>query len=442
MQRAHGAPTPNRKRRRSRAAGVLAALTVSACLTVPFTGAAAQALSATPAPLPLTDIPTVADDIPSAFGLRGTAADWWSTEVASRAELVRNSTVEFGDASVEVPSGRTTAINGMLVPPMNLNLPFVFGVPGSPQSAPIESRYVSPVPGPVTSPFGPRFHPILHYVRSHNGVDMTAACGTPVVAMADGVVTRSANAGGYGLLIEIDHGTLDEDRMSSRSAHLSVLGVKVGQRVLKGQQIGLAGTTGLSTGCHLHFEVLINGAYVDPVAVLTGSPYVRLDTPMVPWTPGTRPSKPALPSLEELPLVPAKPTPKPTPSATPTPVPTPTPSPSTPPVKPPVTADPLPDATPSPTSPPPPRVTITPRPPVPSPTPEPTPEPEPQPEPTAAPSPQPAPTTPAAPAPTPAAPEPTASAAPEPTASAAPEPTASAAAPASPAPSSAPTPEA
>ena len=57
MQRAHGAPTPNRKRRRSRAAGVLAALTVSACLTVPFTGAAAQALSATPAPLPLTDIP-------------------------------------------------------------------------------------------------------------------------------------------------------------------------------------------------------------------------------------------------------------------------------------------------------------------------------------------------------------------------------------------------
>lgn len=132
-------------------------------------------------------------------------------------------------------------------------------------------RYVRPVPGPITSAFGPRFHPILHYVRNHNGVDMTAACGVPVVAMADGKVARAGAAGGYGNLVEINHGTLDEDLVVSRYAHLSVIGVAAGDTVGRGQVVGLAGTTGLSTACHLHFEVLLNGSYVDPGGVLAGS---------------------------------------------------------------------------------------------------------------------------------------------------------------------------
>ena len=290
------------------------------------------------------------------------------------------------------------------------------------------------MPGPITSPYGPRFHPILNYVRNHNGVDMTAACGTPIVAMTDGTVTRSGNAGGYGLLVEIDHGTIDEDRMSSRYAHLSVLGVTVGQKVSKGQQIGLAGTTGLSTGCHLHFEVLVNGAFVDPRAVLSGAPFLRLNTPMVPWTPGAQQDKPKgtipkappgesgpLPDLDEVPLVPADPsaTPTPDPSATPTPGPsaTPTPDPSDPGTTPsPDPVDPGTTPTADPSTPPPADPPSTP-------TPEPSPEPSPEP----APAPSPAPST---PAPPPSAPLPTLTATPvetaAPTATATAAPTATA----------------
>lgn len=229
-------------------------------------------------------------------------------------------------------------------------------------------RYVRPVPGPITSPFGPRFHPILHYVRNHNGVDMTAACGTPVVAMADGAVTRAAAAGGYGNLVEVSHGTIDGDLVVSRYAHLSVIGVAAGDRVGRGQVIGLAGTTGLSTGCHLHFEVLLNGSYVDPAGVLAGASHEQLIGMAREIRPRTAPVVP--------PLVP---TPTPTAAA-----PTRTPAPATPTPTPPAddTSTPTPDPTPAPDPTPTPAPTATP-----TPTPDPTPVPEPTASPSAAPTP-------------------------------------------------------
>lgn len=392
---------------------MLGVLTTAACLTVPFSGFAVAQPTSVPAPVaPSTTLDTTAE-------MRGTASLLWADELVARAS--RPYTPQFKDLLSRAEAARVVAVDAAGIPLTNLNLPLVAGTPLGDPALLITSPYVSPVPGPITSPFGPRFHPILHYVRSHNGVDMTAACGTPIVAMADGTVTRSAAAGGYGLLVEIDHGTVDEDRMSTRYAHLSVLGVNVGQKVSKGQQIGLAGTTGLSTGCHLHFEVLINGSFVDPRAVLSGAPFVRLDTPMVPWTPGTRPTGPLpkvpatetgpLPDLKEVPLVPA-PGNKPSPEGTPSPSPTPDPNPGTP-------TRPIPNPEPQPTTPlqtpeapeaPVPVPVVTPEPtpepthaPTPEPTPAPTPEPKPEPTPDApvvvTPQPTtPAPTTPAAPA--------------------------------------------
>ena len=201
-----------------------------------------------------------------------------------------------GDAAIflgydEVPSG-TAVVGSGAVDPLISGLSLT-GLLIDPLAA---SRYVSPVPGAITSAFGPRFHPILHFVRMHNGVDMTASCGTPVVSMTDGRVTRAGGAGGYGNLVEIDHGTIDEDQVSTRYAHLSVVGVTVGQTVSKGQVIGLAGTTGLSTACHLHFVVLVDGSFVDPAAFLAGAPYARIpSSALVPVTTSVAPANEPLP---------------------------------------------------------------------------------------------------------------------------------------------------
>ncbi|HHU38476.1 MAG TPA: peptidoglycan DD-metalloendopeptidase family protein, partial [Propionibacterium sp.] len=388
MHSATGAPPPfvTRRQGRRRPGMLLAVLTASSCLSIPLAGMAAAQVTADP-PVTRTSSTT-----PAATPLRATSAMMWDDPalITSRTSVRTGQPVDSWDALVLSPTSVTSHATGE-IPLTNLDLPLagtalVAGTTLGDPAALFASPYVSPVPGPITSPYGPRFHPILHYVRNHNGVDMTAACGTPIVAMTDGIVTRSGSAGGYGLLVEIDHGTVDEDRMSSRYAHLSVLGVNVGQKVSKGQQIGLAGTTGLSTGCHLHFEVLINGSFADPRAVLSGAPFVRLDTPMVPWTPGTKPTRPLptvprtesgpLPDLDEVPLVPAKPTPGPSseaPDATEgEPVETPDPSvtdprDTPPPVPVPVDPSPTPEPDPTPTPSP------EPTPSAPAPTPEPTP---------------------------------------------------------------------
>ncbi len=122
----------------------------------------------------------------------------------------------------------------------------------------------SPVPySRRTSGFGMRLHPILHTQRAHTGVDYAAPTGTPVMSVADGVVTESSYQGAYGNMVVVQHNA----RQSTVYAHLSRMNVRKGQTIKQGDNIGAVGSTGLSTGPHLHFEFRINGRHVDPLTL-------------------------------------------------------------------------------------------------------------------------------------------------------------------------------
>lgn len=112
----------------------------------------------------------------------------------------------------------------------------------------------------LTSGYGMRRHPVLGGRRKHNGIDLAAPTGTPVYATADGTVSRANWFSSYGKYISIEHG----GELQTRYAHLSRIAVSDGQRVRKGDVIGYVGSTGRSTGPHLHYEVRVSGRAVDP----------------------------------------------------------------------------------------------------------------------------------------------------------------------------------
>jgi len=126
-----------------------------------------------------------------------------------------------------------------------------------------------PAPGytKITSPYGYRVHPILKTKRMHTGVDIGVPSGSNVVAVADGKVILAEYYGGYGNTVIIDHG----GKISTLYAHNSKLLVKEGDKVTRGQVIAKSGSTGLSTGPHLHFEVRVNGNHTDPMPYITKS---------------------------------------------------------------------------------------------------------------------------------------------------------------------------
>lgn len=117
----------------------------------------------------------------------------------------------------------------------------------------------------MTSGFGMRVHPVLGGLRGHQGLDMAAPTGTPVYAPADGMVGKAEWFGGYGNFISIGHG----GDLETRYGHLSRIAVSAGQRVRKGDLIGYVGSTGRSTGPHLHYEVRVAGTAVDPTPYMT-----------------------------------------------------------------------------------------------------------------------------------------------------------------------------
>ena len=122
----------------------------------------------------------------------------------------------------------------------------------------------TPVNGPIASPFGWRIHPILGYKKFHTGIDFGVGYGVPIRAADSGTVIYATWMGGYGNVIIVDHG----DGLSTLYAHQSSLAVGTGTRVTRGQTVGYVGSTGFSTGPHLHFEVRVNGNPVDPMGYL------------------------------------------------------------------------------------------------------------------------------------------------------------------------------
>jgi len=123
----------------------------------------------------------------------------------------------------------------------------------------------------VTSPFGMRVHPITGEKTEHHGVDLVAAAGTPVMAAARGVVVWRGNKLGYGNCVVVRHGT----HLSTIYGHLTRIDVRTGQLVGRGQVLGVSGSTGFSTGPHLHFEVRRDGTPVNPLSLLAPSVSVR-----------------------------------------------------------------------------------------------------------------------------------------------------------------------
>jgi murein DD-endopeptidase MepM/ murein hydrolase activator NlpD len=122
---------------------------------------------------------------------------------------------------------------------------------------------IMPVVGRITSNFGSRRHPILGYTRMHAGVDFGAAYGTPIYAVGDASVAYAGWRGGAGNYVRLEHG----DGFGTGYAHMSRIAVGAGQRVRAGQVIGYVGSTGLSTGPHLHYELYKGGQKVDPLSV-------------------------------------------------------------------------------------------------------------------------------------------------------------------------------
>lgn len=120
-----------------------------------------------------------------------------------------------------------------------------------------------PVAGPITSRFGMRVHPVTGVHKLHDGVDFAAACGTTIVAPWTGQVSQAHYSAGYGYRIVIDHG----GGFSTAYAHLSGLELAVGEQVPAGGRVGSVGTTGLSTGCHLHWMAWVGGRLVDPLTL-------------------------------------------------------------------------------------------------------------------------------------------------------------------------------
>ena len=121
----------------------------------------------------------------------------------------------------------------------------------------------APVNGRMTSPFGMRFHPILRYARLHAGIDYGAPWGSPIYAASEGVVSWVGPHGGHGNYVRIQHG----GGLATGYAHMSRFAVSNGARVQAGQVIGYVGSTGLSTGPHLHYEVYRGGVPVNPLSV-------------------------------------------------------------------------------------------------------------------------------------------------------------------------------
>ncbi len=161
-------------------------------------------------------------------------AEQEAAEAAARAEIARLAAAQSSSGSANVPSSYS-------------------------------GKMITPASGPITSYYGSRIHPVTGKLKTHTGMDYGASYGSNIVAAAAGTVLVSGyNSGGYGNYVIINHG----GGITTLYAHASSLLVSAGQSVSQGQVIAKVGSTGMSTGPHLHFEVHVNGAHTNPLGYL------------------------------------------------------------------------------------------------------------------------------------------------------------------------------
>ncbi len=226
------------------------------------------------------------------------------------------------------------------------------GAAVTPQAVIAVNGVIMPVNAPITSPFGYRIHPIFRVAKLHTGIDFGAACGTPIAAALPGTVSFAGWTSGYGARVVIDHGTVAGRQVSTTYNHMSVIGVHVGQQIAAGQGVGRVGSTGFSTGCHLHFELLINNGFADPMPLVRDG-LVSTATVMqaANVSPVNEPNAPASSSVTtsgtaSAPTAPTSSAPVVSTTA-PAPAPTPTPAPTSPATSKPTTASPTPSPSPT-----------------------------------------------------------------------------------------------
>lgn len=130
----------------------------------------------------------------------------------------------------------------------------------------VNSNFIRPIGGKISSPFGPRVHPIFKSKSFHSGVDIAGPNAGNIIASNDGTVIYSGWYGGYGKVVIVDHGNVNGHPITTLYAHMSAINVSQGQSVKKGQVLGKEGSTGYSTGPHCHFEVRVNGKPNNPTS--------------------------------------------------------------------------------------------------------------------------------------------------------------------------------
>lgn len=184
------------------------------------------------------------------FAVVAGAATWTnetSNLAASRADRLKESQFTVLALRDSVEALHLAAARDSLLPPRGMMLP---------------------VNGEITSEFNPaRMHPILRYFRAHKGTDIGAPYGTRILSPAPGTVRSVGWSLGYGLMIEVEH----SGGVITRFGHCKSALVRAGDHVIEGETLGLVGSSGLATGPHVHFEVLVNGSQVDPLAFVASS---------------------------------------------------------------------------------------------------------------------------------------------------------------------------
>lgn len=203
-----------------------------------------------------------------AFANTANAASTASADMTQpiRDAQAQEQVVDQGDARFKSLFASWTAIERTAPTAGSADATAAYSSPLRPNAISLPSRM--PLEGAaLTSGFGMRYHPVLGGRRQHTGIDLAAPTGTPVYATADGVVSRADLYSTYGLYISIEHGAA----METRYAHLSRLAVAAGDAVKKGDLIGYVGSTGRSTGPHLHYEVRVDGLAVNPIPYMVES---------------------------------------------------------------------------------------------------------------------------------------------------------------------------